>query len=199
MGLPPDRIASSSGSPGGQAWKPSRSTSSPPRFAACRAQRYNPGTRTRKPPGRGHIKTARPECPTSRSACQRSAESRQEGLSSSRSAPRGSSRVSCPWKSAEYRGEPLHRVPDRDRSQEIARYVAGNPDTYVLPTITCLVDEEVHFDEGSKTAHARDSERYASARLTNPHPRWPESASGGRNRSEAAPGTGDERSPCCFT
>jgi DNA sulfur modification protein DndB len=42
---------------------------------------------------------------------------------------------------------PFRRTPDRSRSQEIARYLASNPETYVLPTITCLVDGEVNFDE----------------------------------------------------
>ena len=42
---------------------------------------------------------------------------------------------------------PFRRAADRGRSQEIARYLASNPQTYVLPTITCLVDREVNFDE----------------------------------------------------
>ena len=47
---------------------------------------------------------------------------------------------------------PFLREPDRARSQEIAQYLAGNPDTYVLPTLTCLVAGAVDFDEngGSK-------------------------------------------------
>ncbi len=39
------------------------------------------------------------------------------------------------------------RVADRSRSQEIARYLAGNPDSYVLPAITCFVNGNVDFDE----------------------------------------------------
>jgi DNA sulfur modification protein DndB len=45
---------------------------------------------------------------------------------------------------------PFCRAADRGRSQEIARYLAGNPETYILPTITCLVDGEVYFEEPSK-------------------------------------------------
>jgi DNA sulfur modification protein DndB len=45
---------------------------------------------------------------------------------------------------------PLRRSADRIRSKEIARYLASNPETYVLPTITCLVEGEVHFDEPGK-------------------------------------------------
>ena len=41
----------------------------------------------------------------------------------------------------------IGRAADRTRSQDIARYLAGNPESYVLPTITCLVDGQVHFDE----------------------------------------------------
>ncbi|MGA2705545.1 MAG: DNA sulfur modification protein DndB [Isosphaeraceae bacterium] len=39
------------------------------------------------------------------------------------------------------------RVADRSRSQDIARYLAGNPESYVLPAITCLVNGNVDFDE----------------------------------------------------
>jgi DNA sulfur modification protein DndB len=45
---------------------------------------------------------------------------------------------------------PLRRAADRGRSQQIARYLAGNPETYVLPAITCFVDGEVHFDEAAQ-------------------------------------------------
>jgi DNA sulfur modification protein DndB len=45
---------------------------------------------------------------------------------------------------------PFCRAADRGRSQDIARYLASNPETYVLPTITCLVDGEVYFDEPGK-------------------------------------------------
>ena len=41
---------------------------------------------------------------------------------------------------------PFRRAADRGRSHGIARYLADNPETYVLPTITCLVEGRVHFD-----------------------------------------------------
>ena len=56
---------------------------------------------------------------------------------------------------------PLHRVPDRGRSQEIARYVASNPEAYVIPSITCLVEGHVHFDESTIGTKARPSKRAA--------------------------------------
>jgi len=45
------------------------------------------------------------------------------------------------------------RAADRSRSQDIARYLAGNPESYVLPAITCLVDGQVHFDEPAEKGH----------------------------------------------
>jgi DNA sulfur modification protein DndB len=48
--------------------------------------------------------------------------------------------------------DPLSRQPDRNRSQEISRYLSANPDTYVLPAISCVVDAEVDF----KTAGGKE-------------------------------------------
>ena len=45
------------------------------------------------------------------------------------------------------------RVADRGRSQGIARYLTGNPESYVLPAITCLIDGPVDFDEAEKKGH----------------------------------------------
>jgi DNA sulfur modification protein DndB len=46
------------------------------------------------------------------------------------------------------------RAADRSRSQDIARYLAGNPESYVLPAITCLIDGNVHFDEPGEKGHS---------------------------------------------
>lgn len=46
------------------------------------------------------------------------------------------------------------RAADRGRSQEIARYLAGNPESYVLPAITCLIDGNVHFDQPVEKGHS---------------------------------------------
>ena len=39
------------------------------------------------------------------------------------------------------------RDADRVRAQDIAQYLAGNPDSYVLPTLTCLVEGPMEFEE----------------------------------------------------
>src|SRR5271157_1831973 len=48
---------------------------------------------------------------------------------------------------------PIIREPDRNRSQEISRYLVSNWETYILPAITCLVEGEVHFDELGVQGH----------------------------------------------
>ena len=51
-------------------------------------------------------------------------------------------------------GSPFNRAADRGRSQDIARYLASNPQSYVLPAITCLIDGEVQFDEPGEKGHS---------------------------------------------
>jgi len=48
----------------------------------------------------------------------------------------------------------MGRTAHRSRSQDIARYLAGNPESYVLPAITCLVDGQVHFEEPAEKGPA---------------------------------------------
>ncbi len=49
---------------------------------------------------------------------------------------------------------PFNRAADRGRSQDIARYLASNPQSYVLPAITCLIDGKVQFDEPGEQGHS---------------------------------------------
>ena len=51
------------------------------------------------------------------------------------------------------RVSPLVRQPDRSRSQEICRYLTGNPESYILPAITCLVEGTLHFDQVGGQGH----------------------------------------------
>jgi DNA sulfur modification protein DndB len=52
---------------------------------------------------------------------------------------------------------PLVRMPDRNRSQEISRYLTANPGCYILPAITCLVAGAMHFDEHVGKGHPSGS------------------------------------------
>jgi DNA sulfur modification protein DndB len=40
----------------------------------------------------------------------------------------------------------LERVPDRARALEIARYIAENRQSYILPSLTCSIDREARFE-----------------------------------------------------
>jgi DNA sulfur modification protein DndB len=56
----------------------------------------------------------------------------------------------------------LHREPDRNRAQEVARYIRENRKSYLIPPLTCSIGRRTRFDAAPRT---RASSRTGILRL----------------------------------